>query len=75
MDTKLLIIALITLLSFISCDKKNSNEVHLKGQFIEMDNNEVSMDYNGASSYLGRSRSFIIKTDEHGFFDTTFVLN
>lgn len=40
-----------------------------------MDNNEVSMDYNGASSYLGRSRSFIIKTDEHGFFDTTFVLN
>lgn len=50
-------------------------KVHLKGQLIDMGTTDVPMRFDGAGSFLGDSRTIMLKTDAEGRFDITIDLN
>lgn len=62
----------------VSCSggikKEVADTVHIKGQLIGMGDQNVRMEFDGASSMLGDSRDILLRTDASGYFDTTFVL-
>lgn len=71
-------VMLFSCLMLASCAQKTEtpkNEVHLKGQLIDMGSQSIAMRYSGASSVLGESRYILLKTDAQGYFDTIIALN
>lgn len=66
--------SLAALAVFVACQgPKPADSVHLKGQ-LNVGANPVVMKYDGASSMLGDSRDFLIRTDENGYFDTVITM-
>lgn len=66
--------SLAALAVFVACQgPKPADSVHLKGQ-LNVGANPVVMKYDCASSMLGDSRDFLIRTDENGYFDTVITM-
>ena len=71
---KILSFILISLFAASSALAQNQGEVRLHGKLVGMGSTEVTMSYDGASSYLGDSRNILLHTDSEGRFDTTIVV-
>lgn len=71
---KILSYIFILLLVVSTALAQNKGKVRLHGQLVDMGSAEVTMAYDGASSYLGDSRDILLHTDSEGRFDTTIVV-
>lgn len=71
---RILSFILISFLAANSTLAQNQGKVRLHGKLVDMGSTEVTMAYDGASSYLGDTRDILLNTDSEGRFDTTIVV-
>lgn len=71
---RILSFILISFLVANSTLAQNQGKVRLHGKLVDMGSTEVTMAYEGASSYLGDTRDILLNTDSEGRFDTTIVV-
>ncbi|MDO5665543.1 MAG: redoxin family protein [Bacteroidia bacterium] len=68
------IILALFLFSCIGQNNKEKTEVRISGYIESAENREVNLTFDGAASAIGSSRDILLKVNNEGYFDTTFVL-
>lgn len=66
--------------SLVACktnkrQEDNAFTVHLRGHLVDIGEDFVRMNYDGAEAFLGDNRDIMLKIDSAGYVDTTLVLH